>query len=253
MPLETNLILPDLHFPNHDETALKCAIAAAKELQPKRIIILGDWLDAHQFSSHGGKSLAEARITSFQDDLDGVCKILDELDKHTSQIVYIEGNHENRVERWALKDRGNTAAFEAISPAKVIGGRPRTVWVPYVDPPFTPYKLLPDLWCVHGWSHAKAAAATHLRLATSFSIIHGHTHRVQSDTKKDHQSGRVLKAWSPGCLCKIQPLWTGANPTDWSHGLGVVFVDRRNGQHWDFTVKIENGKAVLPSPEIVRA
>lgn len=92
---------------------------------------------------------------------------------------------------------------------KLLGtGRKKFTWIPYRDPLAhyeitSALKYATALWAVHGWSFAKRASASHLDKAVSVSIAHGHTHRMQVETRREPSTGRILKNWSPGCLSKL--------------------------------------------------
>lgn len=257
--MECWVSLPDLHFTSdgdsHDPEALECAESVVSSVRPHGLVILGDWLDAPQFSSHAKRSLSEDDRSSWTDDLTGVIAILRRLRRRVrGPIVYIEGNHENRVERLATTSGALRSVFEAIAPRHVLTKAiPDLVWVPYVDPPLGHYAITPSLWALHGWSTSVHASHAHLDRSSNFSIIHGHSHRMQMDTRKDPRSGRLLHAMSPGCLANLQPRWTGADPTNWSHGLTISYVNRESDEHWSFLCQIDRGETVLPNGKRVRA
>jgi predicted phosphodiesterase len=101
------------------------------------------------------------------------------------------------------------------------------------------------LVAIHGWSHAKHAAAKHLELSVSQSVLHGHTHRHQVFTVRDPWSNKIVKSFCPGTLSQLQPIYAhGGSPTSWVHGFTLVYV----GEHsWtEYNVTISNGACVLP-------
>lgn len=257
--LETWISLPDLHYVHgrdvHDAQALECAMSVVHALRPHGLVVLGDWLDAPQFSSHAKRSLSEDDKSSWMDDLDGVGALLAKMRRRVrGPMVYIEGNHENRVERMAVSSGALRSVFTSIAPRHVLPQHcPDLVWVPYVDPPLGHYAITRSLWALHGWSTSLHASAAHLDRSSNFSIIHGHSHRMQMDTRKDPATGRLLHAMSPGCLANLQPKWTGADPTNWSHGLVISHVDRDTDEHWSFLCQIDRGETVLPNGKRVRA
>ena len=253
------LILPDAHFPYQDSAAMLVVEQAASLIRPRRVVILGDWLDCAGFSSHPVKSEAEAAVHEYEDELDGCEAQIDRIYKLTGaeEIVFVEGNHEQRVERECRRLGSLGAAIHSmISPSRVLSrGRPWLKWIPYVPMGggLQHYAIAHDLWAIHGWSIAKHAAAKHLELARTVSIVHGHTHRQQAASTRLLDSGRVVKAWSPGCLSTPQPAWHHSSPTDWVQGLSVVFCSDDRRSWTDYTVSIENGHAVLPGGSTVRA
>lgn len=176
------VVLPDLHCPFHDKRALSCAIEAVKFLRPRRVVILGDWLDGAAFSSHGFNSIRDACPPEFlEHEVDPCRVVLDELQRYCSELIFIEGNHENRVERWAANQgaRLGPDIFKLISPQSLLSlkadGKKRKNfhWVPYTDR-LSHFAITPDLWAIHGWSTASYAAKVHQTRAVSVSIVHGH-------------------------------------------------------------------------------
>ena len=248
------LVLPDLHIPHHDPAALDCVLQAYNYLKPQEVVVLGDWLDCEQFSSHPKSSFAEVRAHRFfEDELEPCIDVLNKLQKFGNKLVFVEGNHEQRIERWSLSlgNRLGQDIYKMISPYRNLAeGRKKFVWVPYKSQ-LAHYEIAPDLWALHGWSFAKSAARIHQDRAVSVSVVYGHTHRQQSEARRDPATGRVLKAWSPGCLSKLQPLYAQNTPTSWVQGFSIVYVGKDT---WtDYTVTIQQGTCVLPDGKLISA
>lgn len=251
------MVLPDLHLPNHDPRALAVAMKCHKILKPQRTVILGDWLEADQFSKWPKQARFERAQDFFEYEIKPCNQLLDDLQKNTDELVFIEGNHEWRVERYlAGSDPVVKALGDYISPRALLSqGRKKFDWVPYSDPGATipHYKIANDLIAVHGWSHSTHASAKHLDMARSFSVIHGHTHRAQSHTARNPVTGKILKGWSVGCLSSLSPKWAHGRPTNWVHGLSLIYV-RNDLEDWtDYNVLIREGTVVLPGGEKISA
>ena len=249
------MALPDLHIPYQDEAALSCALMAHEYLKPKRTIILGDWLDAEGFKTHPSKSLLEKKVFDFKaDEIDPCNKILDRLQKNTGLLVYIEGNHEFRIERTAAgaEHRGFSSVYSLVSPKNLLSaGRKNFVWIPYNEK-LSHYKITQDLWAFHGWSYSKNVAETHLNYLMSVSGIFGHVHHQQSAVRRNKVTDKLIKAWTPGCLSQLQPLWNTQQPTDWVHGFSIIYVKNDLSQWFEYTVTIENGVCVLPGGKLLK-
>ncbi len=95
---------------------------------------------------------------------------------------------------------------------------------------------------VHGISHSKHAAATHLARFGA-SVVFGHIHRSQSVVERSVTSNGY-GAWCPGTLAKLQPLYKHTEPSSWSHGYGVQFVNP-SGNFIHVNVPILNGESML--------
>jgi predicted phosphodiesterase len=243
---------PDIHIPEQDDLALETALKAHEVLKPDHTVFLGDVMDCGIFSSHSKRSITETLAQDFKNlEVDPTKKLLDRVQKKTKdKTYYLCGNHEERIQRWSANN-GQVAMslFSMLDPCKVLAeGRKKFEIIPYNIPTGDRMgfvKVAPDLVAVHGWSFAKHAANVHLNKSRSRSIIYGHTHRAQSDSGRDPWTGKSIKAFSPGCLSKLQPLYAvGGSPTDWSHGFTIVYVGRNSWTEYNIT--IDDGYCVLP-------
>jgi UDP-2,3-diacylglucosamine pyrophosphatase LpxH len=247
------MVLPDLHIPHHDPHALACVLEAHAMLKPKRTVILGDWLDCEAFSSHQVSSRAEERAQTFNEGEIQPCRrLLAKLEENTDEVIYIEGNHEFRVERTVVREGGVLLDLaDLVSPRRLLSegrGKPFT-YVAYTQKPGQPlphYKIAKDLIAIHGWSFAKHAAAKHLDIARTVSVVHGHTHRRQSFELPEPLTGRTLVAWSPGCLARKQPLYMAHTPTEWAHGFSLVWVNQERDDWTEYSPRIKGKGVVLP-------
>lgn len=248
------IVLPDLHIPNQDPEASRIAFKIVELLKPRKVVILGDWLDCEGFSTHPKIGLEEAAEQFLHSEIRPCNEALDFLQHYCEELVYIEGNHEDRVRRWVTGSKQEHIA-DLISPRRLLSaGRENFTWVPYVPEPgshpLPHYEITPDLWAVHGWSYCTHVAAKHLTMGRGKSVVFGHCHRVQSVTERQHD-GTLRHAWSPGCLSQVQPVWRHNSPTKWVHGLSLVYVKDDGSSFTPYTVTIERGKAVLPGGQTV--
>ena len=85
------------------------------------------------------------------------------------------------------------------------------------------------------------------------SIVCGHVHRQQLVARRLLESGRVVKAWSPGCLSELQPAWRHSLPTDWTCGFSLVFVSKERKSWQEYIITIDRDRCVLPGGTVVRA
>jgi len=256
------MIIPDIHFPEHDPEALEVMKAALNTLQPENVILLGDILDCEIFSGHAKRTIPTDTALSFGElEIDPCNKLLDEVQENTSNHTYfLEGNHEQRIERWAANNgKVGESIYSLISPKKLLTkGRNNFTFIPYVyKQPTGEIKGFVQLVkqskkmktgglvAVHGWSYAKHASSIHLEKSRSQSIVYGHCHRMQSTTSRDPWTGALIKSFCPGTLSKLQPIYAhGGAPSDWTHGFGVVFVGTES---WtEYTISIVKGSCVLP-------
>lgn len=238
MPLD--LVLPDLHLGHHDRGALRCVLRAYDLLKPERVVILGDWLDAHSWNAHPATP-GEKAAHYLRDEIEP-CKLI--LDRFDCEIIFHEGNHEERVRRHMLQHGGPWKDLgELVLPERLLA-RDNLEWIPYKK-----FKVLTEgLVSCHGVSVAKTAAAKHLDAFPGWSIVFGHTHRAQSLVRRDPISDRLLRAWCPGTLSELQPIWC-KGPTTWSHGFSLI---HRSGTDWTaYNVPIDRARCVLPCGTVI--
>jgi hypothetical protein len=184
----TIVVLPDRHFGLHDEDpipwrATEVAMRAIEYLSADETVVLGDWLDGASCSSHAASSMREMLHQGYMETEVRPCQeALDRIQATSKRLVYLEGNHEQRVLRWALSQisRGPIGdVVQSLAPrellARTASGKARKnfTWVSYIGP-LPRYNIAPNLIAIHGWSCAANAAKAHLDKARSSSVVHGH-------------------------------------------------------------------------------
>lgn len=251
------VVLPDLHLPVHDRSALRVVLRAIEHLQPQKIVILGDWLDAAFASAHPASSRKEAEQGGYiLNEIEPCRRLLEQFEDLSKEIVYIEGNHEFRVERLIQRERGAWLAVpELVLPKTLLSMKRKNkfTWIPYQhdaspkDGYSLPhYKIADSLIAVHGWSTSKYSARKHLELVRGWSIVYGHTHRAQSVTVRHPMTNAINKSWSPGCLAGLQPMWQHGSPTEWTHGFSLIYCRNDLSKWTSYTVTIDGGECILP-------
>jgi hypothetical protein len=91
--IKNALILSDIHFPNHDEEALRNALIYGKETNIDCIILNGDILDNEPFTNHDAPP---QKLTAVADWFQMVDEFLDMLIREFNvPIHWTEGNHDN--------------------------------------------------------------------------------------------------------------------------------------------------------------
>jgi len=248
------VIVPDSHGSGIDHKAATAFLEDLKTIDPSEIVMLGDHIDCGGFLAqhHTVGYIAQSEYT-FEDDAIAANLFLDEIQKRSSApIEYIEGNHERRIENWITtqtvkntKDAKYLKSMFSISNVLHIEKRgirliEQGKYYDGVELPSTIKKG--NCFFTHGSSTAKHAASVHVQKFGG-NIVYGHTHRTDSYQIKTVKAG-AIGAWSPGCLCKLQPLWQHTNPTDWSHGYGLQMV-LSNGDFLHINVPIVKGKSLL--------
>jgi hypothetical protein len=163
---------------------------------------------------------------------------------------YLEGNHEQHVERWAsrqfLNKKDADKLLDCFGPAKVLDLKRRGIKYykrsEHYGVSIPGCIRLGKCHFVHGISHSKHAAATHLARFGA-SVVFGHIHRSQAVVERSVTSNGY-GAWCPGTLAKLQPLYKHTEPSSWSHGYAVQFVNA-SGNFLHVNVPILDGVSLL--------
>tara|TARA_Y100000310_G_scaffold153457_1_gene152874 strand:- start:1051 stop:1863 length:813 start_codon:yes stop_codon:yes gene_type:complete len=261
-PAKKILVLPDAHYPHHDPDAMACIAAVVEHLDPDEVIVLGDWLDAGGFSRHGPHSFADGAHDFLESEVGPCNEMLDTLQgAKDRKLIYLEGNHEERVNRWLVSNAGKVGPSLAklSSPDRLLrwrvdgdgvpGVRRKNFgWVPYLGKDVhSHHRIAPDLVAIHGWSFAVGFNHVNRHSAPSTSIVCGHVHRADALNTRDAITGQRRRYWCPGALCKLVPLYQANSPSTWTHGFSLIYQSRRAARHWTaYDIAIDRGCCVLP-------
>lgn len=247
------VIVPDSHGEHIDISARNAFLSDLARLAPQEIILLGDHLDCGgTFNAHQ-RSYTNEMTESYSDDVTAANVFLDKIQRAAprGQIYYLEGNHEQHVERWAARNfashKDAVMALEHFGPEKVLGLKGRAIRYYKRSKCYQGISIPGTIrrgrcYFVHGVSHSKHCAAQHLARFGA-CVVFGHVHRSQSVMERTVSSDG-FGAWCPGTLAKLQPLYRHTEPTSWSHGYGVQFVNP-SGRFLHVNVPIHAGKSLL--------
>jgi len=251
------VLIPDTHGAKVDRRALAAVLADIRMLDPDEIILLGDHVDCGGFlAQHHVMGYVAETAYSYEEDIGHANALLDAVSSAAprARIEYLEGNHERRVETWAVTQtlrhgRDSEMLRRLVAPEFLLKLKARGI--PYFRQGVTYDGLtIPGVikrgkcYFFHGISTAKnAASATISRIGGNCAFAH--THRAQSEIMRMAGTG-IIGAWNLGCLCEMQPLWQHTSPTNWSHGYGVQLV-RPSGEFLHLNIPVLGGKTDLAS------
>ena len=95
-------VIPDVHVPYHDKKAWGLTLEVIKDLKPDVVVSIGDFADFYAVSSFDKDP---SRRLNLKWEVDCINKELDRLCQvaKNSQVVFLEGNHEDRLRRYLWK------------------------------------------------------------------------------------------------------------------------------------------------------
>lgn len=239
--LKSALIIPDCHIPYEDKRAYALMLRAAKDIDPDEIVILGDFADFYSVSSHA----KDPRVTDLLvDEVAAVIQKLDELDKlfPRAKKVYLEGNHENRLERYLVDRAPALFGCTQVSYLFDINKRPNWTFIPYT-PKQKHLVLGSHLYAKHTPLSNSAKATVTKALC---SLVYGHIHSMEENHIVG-MDGTNHVAFSVGWLGdKNKDLVFNyvKNHHQWQLGFGIVYVNPANRYFYHQKVHIleSNGK-----------
>jgi len=245
------VIVSDIHGNKHDPAALAAFLLDLKDINPDRVFLGGDIIDCGGFlAEHHTLGYVAETEDSYETDIAATREILNRIQSAAprAKIHYLEGNHEWRVERWAVTQRlahhrdtemlRRTFAPEFVLDLKARGITYYRQGEHHGNCRVPGWVKLDGLNYVHKLNNARNAADVALG-QTAANVVFFDTHRADFQPRNLPGIG-LIAAWNPGCLCKRQPLWCNTRPTGWTHGYLVRFI-AAGGQFQMVNVSIENG------------
>jgi predicted phosphodiesterase len=247
--------IADTHGSHVDKDAFSAMISDLDGLNVKQSVLLGDIAECGGFLSnhHALGYVAQFDEIDYEADMADTTNIIDLIQGTSEDVIYIEGNHEHRVERWCVEmsmgHKGNANfLYRRVSPEHVLNLKERGIRYirqgeHYDNLPVRGTIKLGNIYCTHGFSTSEhAAKKTVLRFAGN--VIYGHTHRADDELKPFVNVG-LVKAHCPGCLCVLSPRWRHTDPSNWTHGYTIHVVCESTGEFQQIHVPIYNGRSYM--------
>jgi hypothetical protein len=216
---ETWVVLNDLQMPFEDkEVVWDLVVPFVRDLKPYGIVLNGDIVDNYEISDFTKDP--KLRKMDLKAEREGLHRLLGALAPVSTERWYIEGNHEQRFQRYSWSRVPELVAADVVPTfAEAFKledfGFKHKVYGEHIN--------LGKLMVTHGFAvrqHSAMSAKAHFdRLGTS--VLLGHTHRL-GIFHRTNQSGDHA-AYENGCLCRLDGLGYAQFP-DWQQGLAVVDV-----------------------------
>jgi len=235
---ELALFFPDAQIPFHDETAVRMAHIAVRELQPDRIVMLGDMVD---FPAQSRFDTHPSHTNKVQEQLDRTHIMLAQVraDAPDAIIDYIPGNHEYRLTRDIIQKNAELLGIKRANAQKELGILTLEFLLRLDELEVNMAGQYPNgqVWlndhtvAIHGDTSSTNGSTSlkYLIKNPSVSTIHGHSHRAEIQWRTTPtRDGYVQRfAMSPGTLADI----TGSVP---SYGSSISETGRaeKRAENW---------------------
>jgi predicted phosphodiesterase len=217
----TTLILSDVHIPYHDSVALDAAISYGQKRKCTRIILNGDFWDAHSLS----KYCPDIRERDLKGEISGCIEFFAYLrSKFKKCDVYAKvGNHESRYERYLNQNAPVLLGVPNFSMPSVL----QYERFGFTQIESTQIANLSGVQILHGHelqggATSPVSPAKGLCDKLGVSAICGHHHQRSEHTICLGVPGdrRTISTFSSGCLAGLFPRFMPVNR--WSHGFIIV-------------------------------
>lgn len=216
------VFLPDAHIQdNGTSNAYKVCKQFIKDMQPNKIIIPGDWMDVASFSAwdRDKRQLMEGRRWKKE------CCVanieLDFLQENSEEVVFLGGNHEDRVRRYVEihPEVEGLVEVELMLKLKERGIK----WIPYTS---QEVYMLGKLLATHGWITTENYTKKTLEKIGCNCVV-CHTHRPQTYFATSKMTEAKF-CWGLGTLGDLEPEYLAGKPSTSNHGFGVCSY-KKNG------------------------
>lgn len=193
------MVISDAQIPFIDEPLWKAILNFTGDYRPHDLIINGDWIDAYEISDFDKRP---QRLFDLQSEFEQAGDSLDDLRKRIAkdgQVWWIDGNHEERVNR--------TIWRHAQGFAFMVGDVSSGMHLDERTAGYVPYGKHIDylgFTVTHGNFVSQYSAYTAKRHADRYhsSGCNGHTHRAGSYSYRDGNN-RSHTWYEIGCLCRL--------------------------------------------------
>lgn len=238
---ERIFVIPDTHVPYQDNKAWRLCLKAIKEIKPDKIVIIGDFADFYSVSDHDRDPNRKKLLT---DEVEDVNRELDRLHKIAGEnVVYIEGNHEDRLRRYLWRHARKLMGIRTLDVPGLFYLQERG-WI---------HRKYREAWRYGkvAYKHDVAGRAGKYAARASLqdfggNVVIGHTHRGEV-TYQGEAKGSSHFCLNVGWLGDVKQMdYTDPDKAvrDWNLGFGIVDYDIRGFATAHFIPILRNGCTV---------
>lgn len=238
---KTAIVFGDLHLPDHDPKALSVLLKVMRDNKWNYVVNIGDFMDFGCISHHNKSALRAVEGKRVQADFQLANKILDDIQAACGKVdehVYLEGNHEEWVEKWIDANPILEGVFEVETQLKL---EERGIDFIRRSEPRNLYTI-GNARFIHG-NYTNDAHAKKHALHYGTNIFYGHLHDVQSYSLTVHGDDKEIVAQCIGCLCDKNLSYKKGRPDKWNHAFMTMTFLPNGNFHYQIN-RIFNGTTV---------
>lgn len=207
-----------------------------KDVKPTVIVIGGDFVTLDSLSYFNDKRPLLAEGRRYELEVKHGSMWLGKIRKACplSDIIYIMGNHEYRVQRYV---EGNPAMADTLNLERDLDLEDHGIREVV---PYNQAVKIGACYYMHGWFYNMYHAKKTLQVM-GHNVIYGHVHDYQVHTMSMRAHSKAYMAMCSGCLTSKNPDYKRGFPSKFVNGL--VYVEyRTNGNFSPFHISIVDGE-----------
>lgn len=233
MAIKSAIILPDVHGTTISPRDYLPVREFIKKFKPDEIILLGDFMDVESLSAWDMDKKRKMEGRRFNKEIEWANKELDYLQKHSKKVTYLEGNHEDRVNRYLDKNPEMEGMIELQEQLNI---EERGIeWVKMNDL----YKK-GNMYFTHGMYTNIHNARKHLQ-TLGCNVCYGHQHGTQT-AMQNMKMQEPHMAYALGTLGDKAPDYMKNRPGNWINQFGIFYWDDQTGMFSLYPVNVINHK-----------
>lgn len=206
----STLVIGDVQYPYHDKVAVNKILSVAEDLQPDRIVQIGDLID-HPTTSQWSKGTALEYAPILQDHITGLRKdFLSPLREAAPKaaLTWLEGNHDLRLREYVKKYAAPLMTLDALSTESLFG-------LPELDVRYVkgPHRIGTNTYAIHGHEsggYCASASAWDAKFSKRYgsdkSFVFGHTHQGFLITRAFGYAGKVSPRFTMNVGSVMDPI-----------------------------------------------
>jgi predicted phosphodiesterase len=233
------VVLSDIHLPYENKIHLRLALDFITDYRPDLLLLNGDILDAYDISDH---QKDPSRAGTLQDEFDSSRWFFRAIDQLGCDVVYVQGNHEQRLERMIANNRG---LFKLRSLEWAKAAELPTRWKVYRDQ--THYHNGQFAW-LHGNLKGRVSSGGVNPAKTIYSKLRistgcGHFHKESLHIERQYDGSQHI-SYSQGHLSDVEKAGGYIAWPSWQDGFSIVEFSS-DGAPWPYLLRFNNGRLVF--------
>lgn len=210
-------VIPDVHVPYHDKKAWSLCLSVVEEVKPDVVVVIGDFADFYSISTFDkdpSRNLnLKWEVACVNAELDRLCQAAG-----NSQVVFLEGNHEDRLRRYLWKKAPELFGLTNTRELFKIGER-GWKFIKYGD-----FYRRGRVTYVHDLGKSGLNALSQTLDLCGGNVVFGHTHRAGLLYRGHHgsQGHFGLNVGWLGDYRKLNYIHRIKAEREWRLGFGIV-------------------------------